>query len=339
MKVTILIALFLLTTSCTTSKQLRIKEKMQNSPITDLSFWHKYESANLEDKLITVPEEMIQYLRWDNEANHYPEVPKSPTVSSQEIEFVRQAIKTIPTKIKKIINDRLVAIFFVEELGSTAFTDGIKNSDGLFKKGFIALDIKALNRKANEWCSWKESSPFIPGEFSVRCTIEHGDQDNKINAIQYILLHEMGHILNIDNPNLPYWAPTDKQKNNEMSSYEYVNLSWKSVGDKLVYQNDNLQKYLGKINYYSREPKLPSQESVLIYDQLGQSNFASLYSMTHLSDDFAEAFVTYVHTEMMRKPFLIEIFHGSKKVKEFKSCWKSQRCKSKLQSLKKVMGI
>ena len=53
-----------------------------------------------------------------------------------------------------------------------------------------------LKRAANEWATWKESSAFS-GNISYRleAVIEEKESDDRIQAIQYILLHEIGHMV------------------------------------------------------------------------------------------------------------------------------------------------
>ena len=67
----------------------------------------------------------------------------------------------------------------------------------------------------------------------------------------------------------------------------------------------------------------------MVYTQLEATNFPTLYAATNPFDDFAESFVTYVHTVMMKKPFEVAIQRNGKTVKRFGSCWETERCKQK----------
>ena len=74
-----------------------------------------------------------------------------------------------------------------------------------------------------------------------------------------------------------------------------------------------------------------------VYTQLAATNFATLYAATSPGDDFAEAFASYIHTVLMRKPLHIDIRAGDKAVLRYSSCWAQARCAGKRAILEQLL--
>ena len=89
---------------------------------------------------------------------------------------------------------------------------------------------------------------------------------------------------------------------------------------------------------YYLEPKLPAEQMAGTYENLERTNYPTLYAATVPADDFAEAFASYVHTVLMKKPFEIRIYRDGKIAKVYKSCWTQQRCAEKRAILERFLG-
>jgi hypothetical protein len=74
------------------------------------------------------------------------------------------------------------------------------------------------------------------------------------------------------------------------------------------------------------------------YQNLAKTNFPTLYAATHPGDDFAESFVSYVHTARMGKPWYIIIQDGGKTVQRLDSCWTEKRCAQKRKALEAILA-
>ena len=68
-----------------------------------------------------------------------------------------------------------------------------------------------------------------------------------------------------------------------------------------------------------------------------ETNFPTLYAATNPSDDFAESFVSYVHTVLMKRPWEIAIRHDGKVVKTYRTCWEETRCAAKRRILEDLL--
>jgi len=74
------------------------------------------------------------------------------------------------------------------------------------------------------------------------------------------------------------------------------------------------------------------------YDNLEKTNFPSLYAATQPGDDFAEAFASYVHVVLQRRPWQILIYQDGALRKEFGACWDEPRCAAKRALLEQLLG-
>lgn len=229
--------------------------------------------------------------------------------------------------------DRLAGIFLVDALGGTGYTDEVIGDQGERLGGFIVLDAGVLQRlSANEWATWKEWTPFKPEPpWQLEARIERDAQDSQRNAIQYILLHELGHVLSVGANFHPPWTISPKEAG-PAQSYPFFGLSWQVKDERYASRFDDAFTLRSDVVYYA-QPKLPASRMVEVYSQLSRTNFPSLYAATRPGDDFAEAFANYVHVVMMGRPWSITIRRGGEVVQETGACWEEPRCAAKRRLL------
>jgi hypothetical protein len=202
------------------------------------------------------------------------------------------------------------------------------------------LDAQVLSRyTANAWATWRENTPFVPNAgHSLRARIASDAQDHRKGAIQYILLHELGHVFSTTAKVHPSWArrPKDLAPAEE---FPYFRLSWLADrgADRYVSLYDGVFRERSKVLYYLGA-RLQASEMEPIYAQLERTNFPTLYAATHPGDDFAEAFANYVHVVLMRKPFAIEITRNGRVVKTYGPCWNEARCAEKRRILESLLA-
>ena len=64
-----------------------------------------------------------------------------------------------------------------------------------------------------------------------------------------------------------------------------------------------------------------------------------VFAAGHFSGDFAEAFATYVHTVLMKKPYAIELYRAGELVRTNRACWDEARCAEKRAILERLLGV
>lgn len=311
--------------------------KLSEHVVRHIHFWNDFKERALVAKILKAPPELIDYLRKDNEQNQWPNKPTSVELPPDFINDVKSAISEIPEHLQKMISAKTAGIFLVDDLGGSAYTESIFDNKGEPFAGFIVIDKSAMNRTANDWATWKESSPFrLKSANDLHAIIENPQNNTRKAAIQYVLLHEFGHILSIGNPLLPIWETgiTEDKIKPEM---KYFNLSWQVKGEKLFSKFDSQWAARSAVHYYtSVDKKLKLSDALLIYQKLAITNFPTLYAATNPFDDFADSFASYVHVEILKKPWSIHISAGSKDL-TYSSCWNESRCKAKKEIFEQLI--
>ena len=193
-------------------------------------------------------------------------------------------------------------------------------------------------RSANEWATWKESSPFIPdSRRALRATLEDESHDNRRQAIQYILLHELGHVLSVAGNFHPDWnlpPPGDLQ----VGRYPFFDISWTvdAARSRVVNRFDGALPEAKDTVYYFGA-KLPAAQMAAAYEHLKLTPFPTLYAVTHYGDDFAESFANYVHVVLMKRPWEITVRHDGERVTRMGACWDEARCADKRRMLEAIV--
>lgn len=324
--------------ACADHDKACLQTALTSHKVRQANFWKTELSKPFLQRMAPAPEALVEYVTLDNQFNGYPQRPRSVALDAGFMQDAQAALDEIPTDIRRLFDDRLVGIFFLEELGGSGYTDFVYNSKGERMGAYIVLDASVLKElNANAWATWKESSPFkVATGFSLNAQIETAANDNRKNAIQYILLHELGHVLSVGGNMHPPWD--QKIQSVPVGAYPFFDLSWMvdpkenrytSHFDSSFLQRKNVSYYFGA--------KLMGSDMVATYDNLEMTNFPSLYASTSPADDFAESFASYVHVVRMGRPWHIAIGHDGTVVKTFKACWEEERCAVKRAILERQL--
>lgn len=315
------------------------REAMKNHAAGKIDTWSTIASLPVAERIGPAPPWLVEYISLDNILNGFPERPHAAKVDADLLADVNAAIADLPLEIWELFGERLLGIHFLESLGGTGFTDYVFDRHDKPVAAYIVLDAAVLARtKANAWATWKENTPFKrDASHKLTARIEADGNDNRKNAIQYILLHELGHVLSVGANIHPPWnaRPADVEAG---ASYPFFDLSWqvdrkadtyRSLFDAEFPQRLSTVYYLGA--------RLFAAEMAPTYVNLKNTNFPSLYAATSPGDDFAEAFASYVHVVLMRRPWQITIAHDGKVVHVHEPCWNELRCAKKQEMLERIL--
>ncbi|MBQ49292.1 MAG: hypothetical protein CMP10_18080 [Zetaproteobacteria bacterium] len=326
---------------CRDSDKDCLQELMDRSPTKSKRHWRKFAQKNLEDRIIAADGDGVKLLQLLNRfyGDSVRAIPSPAERVNPFLNDVRKAMTDIPPALKAKIKKKLMAIVLAEKTGSTATTIDLLHSGSSPDAAVIFLDVGALyDKTANQWASWKENTPFATdGAYKVKMTIAEPSYDNRIQAIQYILLHEIGHVLALNTSIHPLWF-SEKKSPPQMADYPFMKLSWNytNVGYQSLFdQNFPLRK---DVRYYFGKD-LPNEAIPKAYANLVKTNFVTLYGATSPYEDWAEVFVTYVHTKVMNKVFRLEIMQGDQVIQTLPVCWENDRCQGKDQILREFLGL
>jgi len=333
-----LLFVVLIIPSCADKKALLIGQ-YNESPVIKIQYWgNNWQSLPLSQRISPATPELIERIRMENELNGYTEKTVSATPPPAYLEALESIESRLPEPVRKLAAERIIGIYAVDALGTSGYAEAVKDETGNEKYVIIVLDEKALlARTANEWATWKENSAFkpIPGNNNrMQAIIELDQADTVVNAIRYVLLHEIGHALGLASHVHPSWdigkpAPVE---------LPFPRLSW-TLDDKgrIVSLFDKQFPERASISYYSFEKaRLSSDQIVPVYQKLyDHTNFPTLYAATNQWEDFAESFVTYFHVILENRPWHIIIKNQGKPDNIFKTCWGETRCAAKQAFMEK----
>lgn len=326
--------------ACVESEKECAAKALREHAVTRVEFWKDALVKPLLDRVGAAPPELVQFLALDNVKNGFSNKPRAAKLTPEFRRDVQNAMADIPVEVRQLLSRKLAGIYFVEDLGGSGYTDEILDAGEKAVAGFIVLDASVLAKQtANAWATWRENTPFQaqPGVRLV-AEIETKQNNNRKNAIQYILLHEMGHVVAINENFHPSWKREPKEVP-ASADFPWFRSSWdvSREDNRFVTYYDRSFPQRHDVVYYFGA-KLPAEQMIATYDNLEQTNFATLYSVTHPADDFAEAFANYVHTVLMKRPFEIRIYRDDRLAKRYQSCWSEKRCLQKRRMLERLFN-
>lgn len=305
------------------------------------SFWADKMSKPLSTRIGPASTDLVDLLKLDNAINGYVDKPFSATLDAAFMADVKDAIDQIPADVWKLAEPKLVGIYFVEKLGSTGYSGYVRDNNGRPTQAYIVLDAGVLGLlKANAWATWKENTPFkyeFNAQDTLTSTIEAPDQDNRKNAIQYILLHELAHAIAVGR-NVHPEIGLVKTTVPKPGTFPFFDISWKV--DPATMQDashfDEMWPKRSTVVYY-KHANLSAKDMEMTYENLARTNFPTLYAATVPGDDFAESFASYVHTVRLGKPWNVTLHHKGKPSQVFETCWNQERCAPKRKLLESLL--
>lgn len=278
-----------------------------------------------------MPPDVQDFMQAVNVVQGYSEVPVRAELPADYDADFRAALAGLPDVVKKKVVKKLKAVLLAADVGSTGLSDSVVDGRGRPVAGFTIIDVLRTNVTANAWATSKETSPFKPdSDETLAAEIEDPPNDTRVNAIQYILLHEFGHVLAIGENLHPRWD-MPVSSSTRAGDYPFFDLSWTiSAEGKPKSRYAELFSGLPRIRFYHQETsELGSSKMEDVYSRLEKTRFATLYGETNPFDDFAEAFASYVHVVVMKRPYRINISRAGKRIKTYGSCWDEPRCAEK----------
>lgn len=306
--------------------------------------WLSLLEIPIGERIGAAPKELIDFIARVNSATGVADSARAPVAVAAEFRAdVRSAIEDIPDAVKQLLVNKLLGVYFVHGVGASAVTDVVLGPRGEPLGAVIAMDPDAfMHRSANDWISWKENTPFLPSpSIKLDARIAEPGRDGRRAAIQFLLLHEFGHVASLGEAAVPDWW-LDPQHLQATDNYSFLAIDWQVVerdGRRTVLPRpDKDFARRERVTYYS-ESRLSADDIVPVYEALQNTSFATLYSATGVQDDFAESFATYVHTEMMDRPYEVSIHHNGKEVMRTGGFWSRPCSEEKRRYMQRFLAV
>jgi hypothetical protein len=307
-------------------------QHLAQHPARQARAWGDFRSTPFAERVRPATADVLDYLRKDNLNWGLSEIPRASTDAALEKD-ARAALASLPEVVRRRAEPVLVAVLIIEDLGSSAYSEMLRDGDRSVS-GYIAVDRRVLDQPANAWASWRDSNPFAPDPgVRIEATLEPPESNDRMHAIRFIVLHELGHILAgtaIEPPPHRSFHGLDPE---HVEEHPYSRLSWRAA-PKLTTRFDAEFPERALVKFYmGPETKLPAARAAEIYRKLGATDLPSLYGATTDFDDFAEGFATYVHVVLDHEPYIVRVVEGGRETARFESCWGTERCAAKQKQL------
>ncbi|MBU2550494.1 MAG: hypothetical protein KKB20_18955 [Proteobacteria bacterium] len=303
-------------------------------PVRTARFWgESWRERPWPERLRPAPAELIAYLTLENERAGFSERPRPADPSPEFGRALAGIAARLPDPVGRLAATGLVGVFLVDGLGSTGFCETVLDDRGRESFIFIVLDRGLLIKtRANAWATWKENSAFRPDPEAgpdLSLIIETPEGDTPLNAIRYIMLHELGHALGLLSRAHPSWSPDQGPLRLDGP---FTRLSWQAGPDgRPVSRFDDVFPERKALRFYGFERAGLSRNQIMdTYDHLSRStNFASLAAAASLWEDFAESFATWVHVVLDDRPWQVRLERKGRTATVIESCWRKDRCPEK----------
>lgn len=324
--------LLVFTLSACTPYRAWLKDRAERHPTRTIAYWgDAWLKTPLPARIAPAPHALVEKIILENRRDGFPERPVPVAPEPVFSDALARIDFFLPDKVRELAHSRIIGIFLVKDLGGTGYAEAILDGEGTERYAVIVLDRDVLmKRTANAWATWKENSVFrtAPGNAVIlQATLETTAEDTVINAVEFILLHEMGHALGMASGAHPSWNGDPGVS----AAYPFTELSWRMQGNSVVSRFEKRFPQRPSLRPYAFENAAPTLDQAPdIYRRLqADTNFPSVQAAVNLWEDFADSFATYVHGVLQDKPYEIRIETPGQPTQVFTSCWREQRCAGK----------
>ena len=302
---------------------------------SDPQHWHAQLARPIQERILPLPDEVREFVHQVNMATGVDAIPSSCTPDAALQADLRSALAGMPAAVLDLVGPLLLGVCVGRGLGSSGVTDVVADAvDGRILGGIVLLDMDLMAAQtANAWATWKENLPFGGPGFALTATIAAPHEDTRAHALQFLLLHEFGHVVTAGGAFLPrWWEPVPA------AYFPFLDLSWRIDEDgRFAAWRGSDFELRGVVDFYGVN-KLHSDAIVTAYAGLEGSDFPSLYGATNPYDDFAECFASYVHSEMLGRPYVLRVDCDGVPQATLASFWTSPRSDAKRAFMRALLG-
>lgn len=306
--------------------------------VQEAARYHGVAFQSLDQRVHSAPPQVLQLL-WQRNRAHGVDVRPRAAASEHPLRVpLVSMLRGLPSPVKRLAERYVAAIFLVEDNFGSARVEAVRDEQGNIVGGYLALNLSVLARPANAWITWRENSAFGTNEEpDIRITLQPPESNTVENALQYLFLHELGHIVGMATGVHGFWAAPETLWLTSSSSY--IRLSWVPTANAMLSPWKQQYPVLARPAFYRFENStLPRSEAPAVYSALAQTNLPSLYGSTDPYEDFAESFAIYVHTRLLNRPYQVELQANGATVGRYGSCLQTGRCPQKVRFFEVLLG-
>lgn len=246
--------------------------------------------------------------------------PTNHVLTAAEQSKVDEAFSILPPLYKTILKEHLQSISFMDNMPNTALTSTLETADAS-QQFNITFRAGILHETISEWATWKEKSAF---NFKDSPTMHIEIDAGKLDAIQYVLLHEATHVVDA----VLKFSPNAEKEDSLVAHTAFTKNIWHlyNVPDAKFINPllENTRFRSGKVQAIADAPA--------IYHALKKTPFSSLYAMASWYEDAAELITIYHLTQKLHQPFVIYVKDNHEVVAKYEPM-KNHRVKRRVKKL------
>lgn len=282
----------------------------------------------LAERVHLLPEDAVPSLRRELGGRRTASKVEPASDSEYVVQDLQQAIDSLPEAVRRLVEERLVGVYLVKGLGAGENAHNLGMAlevIGLWRQHVgtvILIDRDETDMRANRAMAGMEYVPS--GDFrgvTVQARLARREADNRATTLRYVLLHELGHLIDFDRGITPSRFRYGEQR----ADCGFTCLSWINRGRHRYSQRiDGAMKQVRAGQYEAYAAALPET-----FRHLADTDFPSFYAATLPEEDFAESFAQYVHAVMLNQPWELTLrVNGTIKAR-LAACFLDRRCPEK----------
>ncbi len=280
-----------------------------NQPDKQLKNYSFSPESPIESRIKNTPDIVLHFLREYDQKPDYENY--SPT--SAEKDIIIHSINKLPDLHKKILKERLIGIYFIENFLGSGWADWVLDENKKIYT-YLAFNPDVLKNDISQWVTHKENTCFVQNNPDLKVEIDCGTE---YNGFLYILLHESTHIIDYIKVITPFvelsLAEILKMERKPTEYSKEIWLDYYKPKEQYDYSFRKNVTFYG----FGGGPKINISDATNVYKQLESTPFVSIYGSKSWAEDLAE-FLTFYHlTQKLNQPYIITVY---KKDKSIYSC-------------------
>jgi hypothetical protein len=239
----------------------------------------------------------------------------SRPVSAEFAAELADVIDALPRPFARLFERRVCAVVLMHGSPMSGTLAALASDSS---RGLIFLDVDALNRTANAWMGFKESTPFMLGEQrSIRGKLADPADDSRRLLLEFVLVHELAHVADHTSPRDP-------------AILKFEDQSWP--------RRDALAE-APFAHYPERHGRAPLPDALVepYFELIATGAFASPATVANAGEDFADSVATYMHTVMRGRPWQLSLYDAGQLVMQLNTCWEEPRCHEKRALIEELL--
>lgn len=276
----------------------------------DPLFWEDLLLRPLAERRGSAPRELIDFIGRHNQATGNGAAARAAVADPALDADIDAALAKLPLPVLRHLAPCLLGVFVMDGVGASAASSVVTGPEGEMIGAFVAIDATAFaGITANAWFERRENMPFrAAAGMRLEARIADDAHDDRVGALQFVLLHEFGHVLAACKSLAPMWW---RAGDAGASSYPLLDLCWQATPDgRYTPRAGHDFPLRGQLVYHGGAARLTLRDAEEAYAALGRTGFPTLYAATSVHEDIADSFAAYVHVRLMGRP-LEHRLHGT----------------------------